>query len=72
MTDRIRTVIVVLDRDYREDDAEPIVKAIRMIKGVASVELSVVDGVDHMARMVARTELQGKVEQAVANVFNDY
>ncbi len=33
MTDRIAWVTVLLDRDYRTDDAEEILAAIRMIKG---------------------------------------
>lgn len=39
MTDRIRKLIVILDQDYRDDDAESIANAIDMIKGVAQVEL---------------------------------
>lgn len=37
MTDRIRTMTVVLDKEYRVDDAESISDAIRMIKGVSKV-----------------------------------
>lgn len=52
MTDRIQSLTVVLDGDYRkDDDAQTIVNAIRMIKGVQDVELGpVVDFQDHMAR----------------------
>lgn len=38
MTDRHSGYVVVLDHDMREDDAEAILNAIRMIKGVATVE----------------------------------
>jgi len=39
MTDRHAGYLVVLDRDIREDDAEEgVLNAIRMIKGVVSVE----------------------------------
>ena len=43
MTDRIRTVIVALDRDYRDDDAQAILDAIRMVRGVAAVGAEIVD-----------------------------
>lgn len=41
MTDRIRTLTVALDHDYRDDDAQAILDAIRMVRGVAAVEAEV-------------------------------
>jgi hypothetical protein len=38
MTDRHAGYLVVLARDIREDDAEEIIAALRMIKGVRSVD----------------------------------
>ncbi len=38
MTARHCAYVVTLDRDIREDDAEPIIEAIRMIRFVAKVE----------------------------------
>lgn len=38
MTDRHAAYIVILEDDIREDDAEPVLTALRMIHGVASVE----------------------------------
>jgi len=37
MTDRYNALVVVLDRDIREDDAEHLINAIKMIKGVVDV-----------------------------------
>jgi hypothetical protein len=37
MTDRIRSATVVFDHDIRIDDAEAILDALRMVRGVASV-----------------------------------
>jgi hypothetical protein len=37
MTDRHSGYVVTLEKDIREDDAESIINAIRMIKGVSSV-----------------------------------
>lgn len=39
MTDRVRTLVVVLAEDMRTDDVERIVNAISMVKGVADVKL---------------------------------
>lgn len=51
MTDRVRTLTVVLDRDYRTDDVEGIVDAIRMTKGVAKVDLGdATSGDDYVSR----------------------
>jgi hypothetical protein len=41
MTDRYNSLTVVLDRDIREDDAEHILNAIRMIKGVGNSSLKI-------------------------------
>lgn len=38
MTDRYSGFAVVLERDIREDDAQAIIDAIKMIRGVAAVE----------------------------------
>lgn len=54
MTDRIRTLKVLLDRDYRADDAEPIRNALRMVRGVQRVEDGEAVGIDeHLARNAA-------------------
>jgi hypothetical protein len=43
MTDRYEGFIVVLERDIREDAAEPIMDAIRLLKGVIDVKPVVPD-----------------------------
>lgn len=43
MTDRVDAFTIVLDKDVREDDVEFILNAIRMIKGVMSVEPHIAD-----------------------------
>lgn len=61
MTDRVRTLIVVLDRDYRDDDVQSIVDAIGMIKGVAGVESEVATCQEQMAREIAKDELRSEL-----------
>jgi len=38
MTDRIKGVLVTFEKDIREDDCEPIIGALKMIKGVLTVK----------------------------------
>lgn len=70
MSDRIRTLTVVLDADVRDDDCEPIINAIAMIKRVRSVTPHVSDIVLHTAIRTARLELQDKLWKVI-NEAND-
>lgn len=38
VTDRYEGFIVALDKDIREDDAEQVINAIKMVRGVLAVE----------------------------------
>ena len=60
MTDRVKGLYVVLDKDYRTDDVEHIMNAIRMVKGVHTVdhEGMVSDFDDYANRQRAAMELQ--------------
>ena len=60
MTDRIKGLMVTLDRDIRDDDAESIISAILMIRGVGSVATSVTNPTDHMNRERIRLEMYDK------------
>lgn len=66
MTDRIKGLVVTFDKDYRDDDIEPLVSAIRMLRGVVDVSLSVADVDDHINRMRITTELRGKLFDALS------
>ena len=65
MTDRIRTLTVVLDQDYRDDDAEPILEAIRMVKCVAGVEPHVSTPGAQMEREIAKDELRREIGEKI-------
>ena len=62
MTDRIHSLAVVLDRDYRDDDVKSIIEAIKMIKGVLSVDENVSDFDTHTAICCARYDLKEKLQ----------
>jgi len=61
MTDRYHTLIVVLNDDTRDDDCKPLIDAILMLKGVASVSGAVADLGSHMAEERARLEIGQKL-----------
>lgn len=61
MTDRVRTLTVVLDEDYRDDDVGTIVSALSMVKGVGSVHLVPLEPMEVMSRQVAKNELRREV-----------
>jgi len=61
MTDRYKGCVVTLDQEYRSDDAEEIIAAIKMVKGVLNVTPSVADFNDHMNRDRVRAELSQKL-----------
>ena len=70
MTDRIRTLTVQLDKDYRDDDAQSILDAIKMIKGVTNVELGdPIDMKDHINRNIVRSEIRVILFEAL-NKYN--
>lgn len=65
MTDRIHSLTVVLENDVREDDLEPLIAAIRCLRGVLSVSTHVSDLEAYMAKERARHELGQKLLDVV-------
>lgn len=61
MTDRYNAVVVTFDRDIREDDAEAIINAIRMLKGVLAVTPNVSDINMHVAESRVKRELTDRL-----------
>ena len=57
MTDRIKTLTVHLEKDYRDDDVAELIEAIKHLRQVAYVDTNVVDYVDHDARMRIKHEM---------------
>ena len=57
MTDRHSGYVVTLDAPIREDDAQRIIDAIKMVKGVLSVDPVITDAGQMIAEMKARTAL---------------
>ena len=43
MTDRVNAVTLVLAHDIRVDDIEPLVQAVKQLRGVIDVQLNIAD-----------------------------
>lgn len=65
MTDRVNGAFVVFDRDFRVDDVEPLINAIKQLRGVASVEWNVTDPGDVIALVRARQEIGNQLLQVL-------
>ena len=56
MTNRLKSLIVAFEHDIREDDAQCIIDAILMIKGIAGVSKEVTTSVDWINRCQIKRE----------------
>lgn len=66
MTDRHAGYLVTLDADIREDDAQAILSAIGMVKGVGSVEPIIADPLGAIAENRARRALWDRMVSVLA------
>jgi hypothetical protein len=65
MTDRLHYLTVTLKTDFREDDAEEIIRAIKMIKGVIDVKGGVTNVDMYVTRRRVQMELEEKLWKAL-------
>lgn len=65
MTDKYYALTVILDKDIRDDDAQPLIEAIKMLKGVIDVTPHVSTLETHVAYHRARIELGQKLLQVL-------
>jgi hypothetical protein len=61
MTDRFNFLTVALESDIRSDDAEPLINAIRQLRGVLHVTPHVVRASDYVAEERVRQEMGEKI-----------
>jgi hypothetical protein len=61
MTDRVKGFVVTLEKDIRIDDVEPLMQAIRYLRGVGDVSPSISDSNDHINQMRIKNELREKM-----------
>lgn len=65
MTDRIKGFWVALERDIRDDDVQPIIDAVRQLRGVLAVEANVASPADWINRQRVRRELEERLWAAL-------
>ena len=61
MSDRVKGLTVVLDKDYREEDIEMIKELILQIKGVKNVKESIVNSDDLINRARITIEIKERI-----------
>lgn len=65
MTDRVKGFTVTLSHDIRIDDVEPLMEAIKLMRGVIDVVPSISTGEDYMNRQMIRHEMREKLFKAL-------
>jgi hypothetical protein len=69
MTDRFKGFIVVLDRDVRDDDAEAIITALKMVKGVKAVTPVETASDDYIVAQRVRSEIEDSLWEWIDKTF---
>ncbi len=71
MTDRYKGFLITLDREIRDDDAEHIINALKMVKGVHSVKPYINRMEDCMMYEKAKSDIGQKLHKWIAEeLFN--
>ena len=65
MSDRVKGLILTFDHSVRDDDAEVYVSALRLLRGVIGVEVSLDSFDDQMNRARIREEIREKLWEAL-------
>jgi len=66
MTDRVHSVQVVLSKNIRDDDVQPLLDALKHIVGVEDVVPIIVDHDSHMAEVRARNDVRRRLYEIAA------
>lgn len=65
MTDRVSSFLVTLEQNRREDDAEAILNALRMVKGVIAVEPVKADVATQVAEARVSRQLRDRLWKVI-------
>lgn len=65
MSDRVKGFLVTLEKDVRLDDVDLLMQTIRYMRGVASVEPSIVNSDDFINQQRIKTDLRQKMYQFI-------
>lgn len=61
MTDRVKSLTVVLESDVRTDDVKPLIDAISQLRGVLAVTRTIAEPMDFVAEARVRHDLERKL-----------
>jgi hypothetical protein len=61
MSDRYNSLIVFLEKDLKDEDAEPLIEAIKQFRGVLSVQPNVSNMLSILAEDRAKADLREKI-----------
>jgi hypothetical protein len=68
MTAKFNSLTIVLESDVREDDAQTLINAILMLKGVLSVEGNVSSVADYVAESRVKTEVRNRLFEIITSI----
>lgn len=71
MSDRVNGFVVILDKNYKDDDVKDIMNAIKQIKGVVAVNPNVVDASDYIVPMRTRIEVANMLYDFIEKLLNE-
>jgi hypothetical protein len=68
MTAKFNSLTIVLESDVREDDAQTLINAILMLKGVLSVEGNVSSVADYVAESRVKSEVRNRLFEIITSI----
>ncbi len=70
MSDKLKGITITFDHNMNEEQADALINAIKMFKGVLHVEPSIVTGQDHMNRTLIKAEFLNKIFKLISDELN--
>lgn len=70
MSDRINGFVVILDKNYKDEDIEATINAIEQIKGVVAVKPNIVTSDDHIAETRIKIEIVNKIYEFAQEILS--
>lgn len=68
MTDRVKGLTITLAQDIRIDDVQPLMDAIKMMRGVVDVQPSIANSDDHINRSRIKWEIRSKIMEFINEI----
>lgn len=72
MTARTQTIVVALDKEYRDDDIQDLLKAIQLMKGVIKVELIESNHKSHLAAYGMKQQIKKECFDLMKKIWDEW